>query len=174
MKVFKEEQRFTQSWMIIILILAVVGPLILGIYGVIQQIFLKQPFGDQPMSDAGLVSFTLVMLFFSILIFLFKLSTRIDENGIHYQFFPLHLKTKFIAWDEIEQAYVRTYLPLTEFGGWGIRGGFFFNKGKEKAINVSGDIGIQLKFKNGKKLLIGTQQKTAVENVLKTYQHKII
>lgn len=173
MKVFKEEQRFTQSWMIIIFIIALVGPLFIGIYGIIQQIFLNRPFGDQPMSDAGLVSFTLLMLVFSVLIFFFKLSTRIDENGIHYQFFPLHLKTKFIAWDKIEKAYVRTYLPISEFGGWGLRGGFFFNKGKEKAVNISGDIGIQLILKSGKKLLIGTQKEREAKNVLEAYKSKI-
>jgi len=62
MKVFKEEQRFTQSWMIIILIIALIGPLCFGVYGIIQQLFLNQPFGDKPMSDGGLLFFTFVML----------------------------------------------------------------------------------------------------------------
>jgi len=65
------------------------------------------------------------------------------------------------------------YYPISEFGGWGLRGGFFFNKGKEKAVNVSGDIGIQLIFKNGKKLLIGTQKKEEAKRVLETYNLKI-
>ena len=174
MKVFKEEQRFTQSWMIIILIIALIGPLCFGVYGIIQQLFLNQPFGDKPMSDGGLLFFTFVMLCFSILIFLFKLTTKIDEIGIHYQFFPIHFSLKTINWSELKAAKVRTYLPLSEFGGWGFRSGFFGNKGKGKAINVSGDIGIQLEFKNGQKLLIGTQKQTEAKSVLETYQNKIV
>jgi hypothetical protein len=38
---------------------------------------------------------------------------------------------------------------------------------------MSGDIGIQIKFKNGKKLLIGTQKKEDTTSALKTYQNKI-
>jgi uncharacterized protein with PQ loop repeat len=174
MKVFKEEQRFTQSWMIIILTIAVIGPLCFGIYGVLQQIILKQPFGDKPMSDMGLLFFTFVMLCFSILIFLFKLSTRIDEIGIHYHFFPIHFSLKTITWSEIKSANVRTYFPFSEFGGWGFRNGFFGNKSRGKAINVSGNIGIQLEFKNGKKLLIGTKKRKEAQQVLETYKNKML
>ncbi|TXD48954.1 hypothetical protein ES045_05870 [Polaribacter sp. IC073] len=93
---------------------------------------------------------------------------------MHYQFFPFHFSLKTISWNEISKAGVRTYLPISEFGGWGLRGGFFFNKGKEKAVNVSGDIGIQLILKNGEKLLIGTQKKQEAAHVLKTYKNKIV
>lgn len=173
MKVFKEEQRFTQSWLIIIIVLATIVPFLIGVYGVYQQIIMKVPFGDKPMSDVGLIIFTVCMFLFSTLVFFFKLTTRIDEKGIHYQFFPLHFSLRTISWNEISKAGVRTYLPISEFGGWGLRGGFFFNKGKEKAINVSGNIGIQLVFKNGEKLLIGTQKKEEAASVLNTYLYKI-
>lgn len=174
MKVFKEEQRFTQSWLILILIIAIIGPFCIGVYGIIQQIFLKHPFGDNPMSDLGLLFFTFVMFCLSLLIFFFKLSTRIDEIGIHYQFFPVHFSLKTIPWSELKVVKVRKYLPISEFGGWGFRSGFFGNKGKEKAINISGNIGIQLVFKNGKKLLIGTQKKEEAKRVLETYKNKVI
>jgi hypothetical protein len=173
MKVFIESQRFTQTWLILILIIALIVPLGIGIYGIIQQLIYSIPFGDKPMSDLGLISFTIGMFLLTLLTFFIKLVTRIDEKGIHYQFFPFHFSMKTISWNEISKIGIRTYLPISEFGGWGLRGGFFFNKGKEKAVNISGNIGIQLIFKNNKKLLIGTQQKTAVESVLKTYQHKI-
>jgi hypothetical protein len=41
-------------------------------------------------------------------------------------------------------------------------------------MNVSGDIGIQLEFKNGQKLLIGTQKQAEAKSVLETYQNKIV
>ena len=55
----------------------------------------------------------------------------------------------------------------------GLKGGSFWNKEKGKCVNISGDIGIQVEFKNGKKLLIGTQKKEAAKHVLKTYKNRI-
>ena len=173
MKVFKEEQRFTQTWLIIIFIIAIGVPFLLGVYGIIQQIIYKTPLGQRPMSDVGLIIFTISMFLLTLLIFLIKLTTKIDEKGIQYQFYPFHFSMKKISWNEISKVGVRTYLPISEFGGWGLRGGFFFNKGKEKAINISGNIGIQLILKNGKKLLIGTQKESEAKNVLETYKSKI-
>ncbi|MFT6192802.1 MAG: hypothetical protein ACJAYY_002913 [Paraglaciecola sp.] len=173
MKVFKEEQSFKETWLIIILILAIGVPFLFGVYGIIQQIIYKIPLGQKPMSDVGLIIFTVSMFLLTLLIFFMKLSTRIDEEGIQYQFYPFHFSMKKISWDKIEKVGIRTYLPISEFGGWGLRGGFFFNKGKEKAVNISGNIGIQLILKSGKKLLIGTQKESEAKSVLETYKSKI-
>ena len=164
MKVFKEEQRFTQTWLILIIVLCTAIPFLIGIYGIIQQITYKKPFGDNPMSDLGLIIFTISMLLVSLLIFIFKLKTRIDEIGIHFQFFPIHLKFKTIRWTEINKINVRTYNPIGEFGGWGIKNGSY---------TISGDIGIQLELKNGKKLLIGTKKENEAKQVLTNYNTKI-
>ena len=72
-----------------------------------------------------------------------------------------------------DKAYIRKYDALTEYGGWGIKGGKFWKKDKGTAVNVSGDIGIQLELKSGKKLLIGTQLKNESEMVLQTYKTKL-
>lgn len=71
------------------------------------------------------------------------------------------------------KAYVRKYDPIGDYGGWGLKGGALWNSKKGKAINVSGDIGIQLELKNSKKLLIGTQKEAEARRVLETYNHKI-
>ena len=166
MKIFKEEQRFTQIWLILLLTFSAIVPIAITVKGYLDI--------NSTMTTNELL-LTIIGIIVSIsLIFFFKLSTRIDEKGIHYQFFPIHFSMKLIPWNEISKAGTRTYLPISEFGGWGLRGGFFFNKGKEKAINVSGDIGIQLILKNGKKLLIGTQKREEATRVLETYKNKII
>jgi hypothetical protein len=66
---------------------------------------------------------------------------------------------------------VRKYNPLTEYGGWGYRTGFGKKSG---AMNVKGNIGIQIELSNGKKLLLGTQKKTEANKVLETYKHKMV
>lgn len=165
MRIFKEEQRFTQSWLIILIIISTIIPII-----VIVSDYVKDP---ESYSLEEFISILALLLFASGFIFLFKLKTRIDEKGIHYQFFPFHWKLKLLKWQDINKAHVRTYDALSEYGGWGLKGGALWNKSKGTAINVSGDIGIQLELKNGKKLLIGTKKKNEAESVLATYKTKI-
>jgi len=166
MKIFKEEQRFTQTWLIILLAISVIVPI-----AIIVKEFLEV---DSKMSINKLILTIIGILVSVLFIFFFKLTTRIDEKGIFYQFFPFHLSLKKIEWSEIAFAKVRTYDPISEYGGWGIKGGLFWNKEKGNCVNISGDVGLQLQLKNGKKLLIGTQKEAEIKRVLETYQNKII
>jgi hypothetical protein len=164
MKIFKEEQRFTQTWLKILLAISIVVPVITVVTKYLEE-----------NSQMTTNEFVLTLLGISIsiaFIFFFKLKTRIDEVGIQYQFSPFHLKMKLIKWGEIKKAQVRSYDPILEYGGWGIKGGYFWNKEKGKCVNISGDIGIQVEFKNGKQLLIGTQKKEEAMQVLKNYNLK--
>ncbi len=164
MKVFKEEQRFTQLWLIVLLAVSLIVPVVL----IINE-FSKE---NTRMTTNEFVLTLLGLLASVLIIFIFKLTTRIDEKGIYYQFFPFHWQLKLISWKDISKAYVRTYNPIGDYGGWGLKGKWFGSKGK--AINISGDIGLQIELKNGKKLLIGTQKENDAKNVLETYKSKII
>ncbi len=163
MKVFKEEQRFTQLWLIVLMAVSLIVP--------ITILFQEYNKPESSLSLNKLILTIAVVLLTALLIFTFKLTTRIDEKGIYYQFFPFHLKLKLITWQNISKAYVRNYSPISDYGGWGLKGGWSSAKGK--AINVSGDVGIQLELKTGKKLLIGTQKENEVKRVLATYASKI-
>ncbi|NRA92264.1 MAG: hypothetical protein HRU26_06195 [Psychroserpens sp.] len=161
MKVFIEQQRFTQLWIIVLIIFSTIVPV-----GIILT-------EAKSMESSELVIALSVVILAPAIIFLFKLKTRIDEKGIHYRFIPFHLKTQLIPWSDIDKIYVRNYNPISEYGGWGIKGGSLWNKKKGTAVNVKGDVGIQLELKNNKKLLIGTQLRNQVENTIETYKHKI-
>ncbi|MDB2571325.1 hypothetical protein N9X82_02500 [Polaribacter sp.] len=162
MKVFNEEQQFRQLWLMVLLGFSLLVPV-----GLIINEYIID---NTSMTNNEFLGSLIGIIASVLLIFIFKLSTRIDEKGIHYQFFPFHFSMKTLLWSEITKAEVRTYDPIGEYGGWGLR--YSFNKKKGNAVNVSGDIGIQLTLKNGKKLLIGTQKKEAVSRVLKTYNLK--
>ena len=138
--------------------------------GLIVGTYIKDPNSFTPIEFVLIMS---LMVVASGFIFLFKLTTRVDEKGIHYKFFPFHRKHRTIHWNEISEAYIRKYDPISEYGGWGIKGGKLWNKSKGTAVNVSGDVGIQLELKNGKKLLIGTQKRDEAERVLAMYNTKI-
>lgn len=163
MRIFKEEQRFTQPLIIVILSMSA-----LVTFGLVIHEYTKE---GSNMKLVELVTVLGIFLSATLPIFFFKLITRIDEKGIHYRFFPFHRKQKSILWSEIQTAYVRQYDAISEYGGWGLKGGFRRKKGK--AINTKGDIGIQLELTNSKKLLIGTQKESDAKKVLEHYQHKL-
>jgi|LakMenE01Jun11ns_1017448.scaffolds.fasta_scaffold9900096_3 hypothetical protein len=99
-----------------------------------------------------------------ITIYIMNLYTRIDEEGIHYKLFPFILKEKTITWKEMKNIYVREYSPIGEYGGWGLRG-----LGSNRALNIYGNIGIQIEFLNGDKLLIGTNKKEEADIAINKY-----
>lgn len=163
MRIFKEEQRFNQPLIIVILTMST-----LVTFGLVIHEYTKE---DSSMKLVELVTVIGIFLSATLPIFFFKLITRIDEKGIHYRFFPFHRKQRSVLWSEIQNAYVRQYDAVSEYGGWGLKGGFRRKKGK--AINTKGDIGIQLELKNSKKLLLGTQKETEAKKVLENYKHKL-
>lgn len=162
MRVFQEKQRFTQWWLHVINV-AVLG---LMAYSCYQWFVLKEASGNVAADDTG-VQITVLATLFLALAFLYSctLETTIDESGIAYRFFPIQLKPKKIVWKEMDQCHTRTYKPIAEYGGWGYRMGF----GKGKALNVKGNQGIQIVLKNGKKLLLGTQEPEAAQAVITKY-----
>jgi hypothetical protein len=167
MKVFIEEQRFTQWWLYIIMII----PLFVVIF---PFIFNHEEMNNNKEAILGISISLLIMIAIIGLVLFIRLKTKIDEQGIYYQFFPLNFNQKFISWNDISKCYVRKYKPILEYGGWGIKSRIFFRNSNGVAYNIKGNIGLQLKLKNGKKILIGTQKMNEVERVLLTYKHKII
>ena len=90
-----------------------------------------------------------------VLFLLTRLETEVRRDGLHVRFFPFHIRFKKFTADDLKEYYTRRYSPLAEYGGWGIRYGLF---GVGKAYNAKGNLGVQLIFKNGKRLLIGSQK----------------
>lgn len=164
--IFKEKQKFTQPWLWVLLIF--IGILVYGVFGFAfyKQIIQGQPFGNHPMNNYAFIIFSFFILSIVTLIFLLfgfgNLTTIIDKNEISLRFFPFHLSFRKFPWSSIERFEIISYKPISEYGGWGIRYG---NKGK--AYNVRGNVGLQLYFKNGKRILIGTQKSSELSDFLK-------
>lgn len=158
--IFKEQQRFRQWWLWLI-ILAIDAVLI---YGFVQQLIFGKPFGEQPMSDAGLALAVVLSLALTIFSLSIRLETLISRDGVSVRFFPLHFKFKVYTWAHFSKSYVRKYAPLSEYGGWGLRFGL---SGQGTAYNVSGNKGLQLEFTDRKRLLIGTRKPEELSLVLK-------
>jgi hypothetical protein len=90
------------------------------------------------------------------------LRTEVREDGLHVQYFPFHPSARRIAFEELESAEARTYDPIREYGGWGLRGA-----SRDAALNVSGNRGVQLVFRDGRRLLIGSQRAEELETAIR-------
>jgi hypothetical protein len=156
---FSERQKFNQWWIWLILI----GINSTFIVAICIQLFADIPFGNNPMVDVPLVISFVATLALSILFLTLCLETQISAEGIYVRFLPFHLKAKFFPWNDIKTSIVRKYSPIGEYGGWGLRG-FKSNM----AYNVSGNMGLQLEFISGKKLLIGTQKQDEIKKALQS------
>ena len=159
MRVFLEKQWFNQWW------LWVMFTVVFGICLIepIKKVSESGTFSINHFDIGFWIGFTVIIG----VIILFKylvLHTEINDGGITYQFVPFHASEKRIKWNEIERCYGRKYRPISEFGGWGVRMG-----SKGGAYNVKGNLGIQIEFKNGKKLLIGTQKPKEAQQTIDRY-----
>jgi len=152
---YKEEQKFRQWWFW--LIITIIG--MIPIYGVYKQLIFGEKFGNNPMSDLGLIIFSIMMFVLIVLFLNIKLTTSIDENGISMRFAPF--VTKRIQFSEIRKAEVVNYGFV---GGWGIRFGTQYGT----IYNISGNKGLAIELINGKKILIGTQKESELRRILKT------
>ena len=163
---FHEEQQFRQPWLWLLLL--VITACVIGMFahGMYTQLYLGQSWGDRPMSDSALVisaafSF-LISAGLTLLFYKLKLITEVGPDGVHIRFFPLTRRK--ITFDSITSCKARTYRPIREYGGWGIR---FSRKGN--AYNVSGNRGVQLEFRQGRPLLIGTQRPEELADAINKY-----
>jgi hypothetical protein len=166
---YRENQKFNEPAIWIGLIMS--GIVVVGIFGLgfYRQIIQGRQFGNNPMSDTGLIVASALVICLFLLVFLLfgfaKLTTEIDRHSIAFRFFPFHFKFQQIGWDKIEKFEVITYKPIRDYGGWGIK----FGK-KGKAFNVAGDKGLQLQLKSGKSILIGTQKVVELSDFLSKLQ----
>ena len=140
---FEENQKFTQWWLWMILLSF---PII--------SFF---PFDENDINTYHV----LIGITFPLLFYLFELRVKVNEQGLHYQFFPFHFKSYMIKKNEIEEIEAVQYKPLVDYGGWGIRYGF-----KGKAYNVSGNLGVRVHLKNGRNILFGSQKYKELEKAL--------
>ena len=134
--VFQEEQRFRQPWLCLLLI---AEALIVG--------------GFMVQTNPPTTLTALVIVFFISPFILFSrltICTEVNPGFVFIRFWPVK---RTIPISAIKSAEARTYSPMGEYLGWGIKRG-----PGGKAYNVSGNRGVQLQLRSGERLLIGSQK----------------
>ncbi|MHC1709329.1 MAG: DUF6141 family protein [Methanomassiliicoccales archaeon] len=164
------EVQYLRAWWYLLLVLSIAG---LIYWGAIQQLYFGVPWGDNPGSD-GLMWFLLVVfgILFPVFLLTIHMTTTVTDT-INIRFFPIMNKPKRITRQEIVTYSVVTYRPISEYGGWGIKG-----TSGHRAYNMSGNRGVRITFANGNTVLIGTQKPeqlyTAITAMIKTGSARIM
>ena len=160
-------QGFRQWWLWVLLLVTALGTVGLFGYGIYVQVIQGTPWGDNPMSDGGLivtaVATTLLTVGMAALLLSARLITEVHSDGLHIRFFPL--RWKVIPYETIASYQARTYHPIREYGGWGIRWGR-----EGKAYIVGGNEGLQLLLNDGRKVLVGSQRAQELEAAVRTWK----
>jgi hypothetical protein len=180
---FSEQQKFRQIWLWIMLLTVLSILITVFSWGLIRQIVHGRPFGNNPMSDSGLIiTFIFIITLAVGLIVLFlslRLNTVITTEGVGVKFFPMQRSFRNYPWAEITNAEVKKYSPM-KYGGHGMRGGGGIGfrisavgvhlntlSGKTIVYSVSGNQALFLTLRNGKMVLIGTKNVYEMERALK-------
>jgi len=156
--IFSEQQKFSRlvRWLLIL------DSVFFIIFILILIAYLEKKH-TQLLPTAAIVAILIIPTALTFLFWISKLETQVRSDGLYIRFFPFHINFKKFAFEDISEYYAREYRPLLEYGGWGIRYGF-----SGKAYNISGKEGLQIIFKNGKKLLIGSQKSQELVTAINT------
>lgn len=148
--VYREVQRLSQWW---VWLLVAAGSASAW-YAFVYQVITGREVGDRPAPDwlVALI-WLLAGLGLPLLIVSARLVVEVRGDGLYFRYHPFHRRSHHIAFGEIEKAEARSYRPILEYGGWGIRWG----RGG-KAYNVKGNRGVQLELASGKRILFGSQK----------------
>ncbi|PCJ66450.1 MAG: hypothetical protein COA58_06645 [Bacteroidetes bacterium] len=149
---FKEEQKFKQWWLHLIM----GGSLLVVLYSMYQT-------WEDPKIHVNVVIWIWLLIGLVVILWFWfwRLKTTITNYGIEMVCLPVKKK---VNWSEIDNLEVVDYGFV---GGWGIRTGTKYGT----VYNTSGRIGLAIKLKSGKKFLIGTQKENELKKIIEKWKN---
>jgi len=155
---FEEKQTLKLWWLYILL--AVDAVMVVSII-----LFDKGGMSFQDLKNVYFMPFWALLLPM-LIIFLIQrniLTTKINLEGISYRYFPFHIKPKLFHWKDIDKVYINKYDALGDYGGWGVRYKLWFKFNDKAYVLNDKNKGLQIEFKNGKKLLFSSNKLDELE-----------
>jgi len=148
MPLFREDRRFTSRTLGKALLVVVVGLAAWGILeGYVRGWALVGP---------------VVLVLISWLFYKLELTVMVMGSELVIRFPPL--TNRVIRLAKVRACEARTYRPIREYGGWGVRCG---RKG-DRAYNVRGNRGVQVELSSGESILIGSQRADELASVIRS------
>ena len=140
--VFEEHQRFRQPWLWAVLLMAC----LLAANAALGAVLGRR-------GTPWVVLPALLPVLLAILLYSLDMHVRVDGQAVSVRYSPLWGTRISLA--DIASCEARSYRPILEYGGWGVR---YCPFGGGWAYNVSGNRGVQLVLANGRRVLIGSQR----------------
>ena len=98
-----------------------IGPLTIWL-AAYRRLVLGERTGMKPTPDnLLLVLWVLIGIGLPLLFYSSRLVTEVRTDGLYLRFFPFHQSFRKFPFESIKHSEVRTYSPIKEYGGWGIR-----------------------------------------------------
>lgn len=159
---FYEVQSEKPLW----LIFFIIGIVLMASVLAVLQLFFRIRVGTHPVSNGVLLLIWIgVGLLLPLFFFYSNLRVAVQEDGIHYRYFPFHFREQTIKKEDIQEFRQVIYNPVRDYGGYGIR---ISRQGR--AYNVKGNKGIRITTVGGKNILFGSRIPEKFEEAL----HSII
>jgi hypothetical protein len=151
--VFAETQRLLPNWIrALVVVLSVMLVLLIGYSFYQQQV------------TGGTVLGILAGGAFLALLWSAKLVSEVREDDFYVRYSPFHWSYKRLPLKDVTEVESKTYSPVKNYGGWGIRCG----RDGSRAYTVRGNQGVMLKFVDGKSLLVGSQQPDRLHEAIRS------
>lgn len=149
--VYREEQNFGR-WVYALMALMVA-------FGAAIALIAKEKAQDAAAGSGNSLEVSVVLLVSVLLptiliVGVLRMTTEVDPTTIRVWFGWVPTFHRSIDLTGVERVESVRYRPLAECGGWGIR----YGPGGERVYNARGDLGVRLFFRDGTRILIGSQR----------------
>ena len=95
---FKEIQTVKSQWIWGLVLI----PMVIILYGMVQQLIFKKPWGNNPMSDTGLLIIGLIVVIgLPLFVSLICLEIIVHNQGVDYRYSPFHLRYQRLPKDRL-------------------------------------------------------------------------
>jgi hypothetical protein len=166
---FEETQAFRQNrWFWILVIVSSLVTLLPLADGIYWQLFRGEPWGNEPLSDGGLLGLFAFVLFTwgiaMVVAISVRLDVRIDDQAIYYRFVPIKPKWQSVLKEEISHYSIEKKFRFLQSGGFG----YHRNRlTRTWSMRIRGSHHLSLVLKDGRKILLGTQNPEGLERAMK-------
>ncbi len=166
---FNETQHFEQKWLkwsVLLMPIIIVSIHIADLQSIASNFQKNAPITvleKQIINTIGM-AFLISILTGVFLFKLAKLTTWVQHEELYIKFSPFHSKPRIYKLSEIKSAEAITYRPILDFGGWGLK---YSHKGK--IYNAHGNKAVEIHFKWGKKLFVGSQKAEELASILQAH-----
>jgi len=153
---FHEEQSLRRRRLLILTAIPPVAMLLLAIW----QVGLGHPWGKQPMSNAGVVGWSIFLWLIYFRLITIKLVTDVLPNELSVAMRGLWRSYR-ISWDAVQSVRAVTFDPVRDWGGYGVR-----STSRGKAYIAPGNQAVELQLKKGGVVLVSSNRAAELAQVL--------